>query len=447
MDFLKTLNPNNLTIKQIATLVILGVAGVFVFLFAAFWWLDYQLGKAYEGFQLIEEGAHTDIDVGAILGFLEILIRWSVWLCIPAMVGGIAATVWVYYGRIVNPLTAMTEATTILSEGDTTVDIPHTDHVDEIGELAKAMLIFKENLIRQAEMRMAQEKEQQQKLEYLEKMERLTGQFDGDIAHFIEDLTGAIQSLGEMSGNLSSVAQNSQQQSMQLDASSQEALTSVSSVSAAADELSSSINEITRQINDSTKIAHEAVQKTHEAESSARDMEAASAEIGSVIDLISAIAEQTNLLALNATIEAARAGEAGKGFAVVAGEVKNLAGQTASATAEIAQHIEQTQKSAQDITVVITELGKTISKMDEISAAISAAMEEQSAATKEIVSSVHVATTSSESVQGVVSHIGKTVSEVQAAAENLDSSSDMLDEKALSMRDVVELFLKNIKAQ
>ncbi|MCB9989518.1 MAG: HAMP domain-containing protein [Rhodospirillales bacterium] len=439
-------DPFNLTIKQIATLVILGVAGLNIVLFAGFWFLNAQIGVAHDGWDAIQKHGSSEADIGGILARLDLITAWVVWLFVPTMIGGIAATVYVYYGRIVNPLTAITGATTVLATGDTSTEIPHTTNTDEIGELAQAMLVFKKNLIREAELHAAHEAEQEKKLAFLKHIEQLTDRFDVDVAHFIQDLGEAIGNLEDTSRNLASVAEKNEGQSNRLDDVSRAALDSVASVAAAADEMASSIREITAQINDSTKIAKEAVEKSETAGDVMKHLEADAEKIGAVVGLIQDIAEQTNLLALNATIEAARAGEAGKGFAVVAGEVKNLAGQTAQATAEIAAHISTTQNNTAEIAAIIQGLGETIKRMDEISSAISNGMEKQSSTTQEIVSSVHVATSSSEAVQGVAGGITKTASDTKESAGNLDKASGALAQIAVSLRDEVEVFLANIKA-
>ena len=113
-----------------------------------------------------------------------------------------------------------------------------------------------------------------------------------------------------------------------------------------------------------------------------------SARIGTVSKLITAIAEQTNLLALNATIEAARAGDAGKGFAVVAGEVKDLAGRTAKATAEINDMIQGIQGDSGDAAHAIGEILRLIDEIEAQQTTVAGAVEEQTATAGEISSGV-----------------------------------------------------------
>ncbi|MBL4602721.1 MAG: hypothetical protein JKY84_08250, partial [Emcibacteraceae bacterium] len=162
-------------------------------------------------------------------------------------------------------------------------------------------------------------------------------------------------------------------------------------VAAATEELSASIDEIGKQVIHASTISGEAEQKTEETIQTVSGLLEASNEIGNVVSLINDIAAQTNLLALNATIEAARAGEAGKGFAVVASEVKNLAGQTATATVDIKTQVENIQTQTKSVVEAIETIKITVQQVSEISTSISAAVEEQGSATREISSSVQEA--------------------------------------------------------
>ncbi len=118
-----------------------------------------------------------------------------------------------------------------------------------------------------------------------------------------------------------------------------------------------------------------------------------SAEVGQVTDVISKIAEQTNILALNASIEAARAGEAGKGFSVVANEVKELAKETAKATADIAKRIADIQNDTSVAVKAINEINTIMTEVDSLSTTVSTAVEEQAVTSNEISRSMTEAAT------------------------------------------------------
>ncbi len=211
-------------------------------------------------------------------------------------------------------------------------------------------------------------------------------------------------------------------------------------VAAATEELSASIDEIAKQVSHASTIGIEAEQKTEETIKTISGLSEASNEIGNVVNLINDIAAQTNLLALNATIEAARAGEAGKGFAVVASEVKNLAGQTATATIDIKAQVDNIQSETKNVVTAIQMIQTTVKQLSEISTAIAAAVEEQGNATREISSNVQETSKGAQevslsigSIQTSSNDTGEVAKEVSMAAELLVSLANGLGDEVKKM--------------
>tara|TARA_R110002096_G_scaffold416576_2_gene619394 strand:+ start:229896 stop:231404 length:1509 start_codon:yes stop_codon:yes gene_type:complete len=197
-------------------------------------------------------------------------------------------------------------------------------------------------------------------------------------------------------------AENSIKLSGAISAAAEETSVNSQTVAAATEELSASIDEISKQVSHASSISIEAETKTEESIKTVSGLAEASNEIGNVVNLINDIAAQTNLLALNATIEAARAGEAGKGFAVVASEVKNLAGQTATATVDIKSQVDSIQAETQSVVAAIEIIQATVKQVSEISSSIAAAVDEQGNATREISSNVQEAAKGAQEVSSSI---------------------------------------------
>ena len=346
---------------------------------------------------------------------------------------------------LAKPLKSMIGVTQKLSEGDLHVEIPETKN-DELGDLACALQIFRDNLNETERLREEQvaQEARTQRAQAVER-ERLAGDLESSVGGVIGAVSSAAAQLSATASSLSEKANANKGRATRASEASENARENVGAVAAATEELSASISEISRQVQHSSEIASGAADEASRTTDTINKLCAASQKIGDVVTLITDIAEQTNLLALNATIEAARAGEAGKGFAVVASEVKNLAQQTSKATEEISQQVAGIQEGTTEAVEAISGISGTIGNINEISGAIAAAVEEQNAATQEIVGSLERATTSvgeaSENMTQVAEAAAnntRMAGEVLEAAEELTGQSDVLDKEMSN-------FLTNIR--
>jgi methyl-accepting chemotaxis protein len=370
---------------------------------------------------------------------------------------------------IIRPVAGMTEAMSRLAAGDNAIEIPSRDSADEIGDMAKAVEVFKQNAIerirleaeqRTAEARAAAEKKAAEEREAAEKqllaerteadrkaaMRKLADAFEAAVGTIIETVSSASTELEAAAGTLTKTADTTQQLSGMVAAASEEASSNVQSVASATEEMTSSVGEISRQVQESSNIAREAVKQAEQTDSRIGELSKAAGRIGDVIKLITAIAEQTNLLALNATIEAARAGEAGKGFAVVAQEVKALAAQTAKATDEIGTQIAGMQTATQESVAAIKEIGGTIARISEISATIAAAVEEQGAATQEIARNVGEAAKGTSQVATNITDVNRGASETGSASAQVLTSAQSLSNESSRLKVEVGKFLDTVRA-
>jgi len=349
------------------------------------------------------------------------------------LVGSVLGFLVGQYG-VARPIGAIVALQQQLAVGNYDVAIHSDDRADEVGDVAKAAMVFKENGL--AKIRLEAEQKEQEKRAVEQRkadMLRLADGFEAAVGEIVETVSSASTELEASASSLTRTAERSQHVTTMVAAASEEASTNVQSVASATEELSSSVNEISRQVQDSARMASEAVGQARNTTDRVGELSKAAARIGDVVELINTIAGQTNLLALNATIEAARAGEAGRGFAVVASEVKALAEQTAKATGEIGQQISGIQSATQDSVSAIREISGTIEKLSEISSAIAAAVEEQGAATQEISRNVqqaaqgtHEVSSNIVDVQRGANETGSSSSQVLSAAQSLSKDSNRL---------------------
>ncbi|WP_425404737.1 HAMP domain-containing methyl-accepting chemotaxis protein [Hwanghaeella sp.] len=353
---------------------------------------------------------------------------------------------WLIGAGISKPIQAITQAMTALAGGDRSVDIPGQDHRDEIGAMADAVQVFKENMIRTDEMRAQQEQEARGREERAKRIEELTRDFDRKVGEVLDAFSGSANETEQTSASMSSIAQDTNRRATTVAEAADQTSENVQSVAAATEQLSHSSSEIGRQVSQSAEIAVRAVEQAQKTDHTVQGLAEAAKEIGQVVQLIQDIAEQTNLLALNATIEAARAGEAGKGFAVVANEVKSLATQTAKATGDIGRHITSIQGETQAAVSAIQAIARTVDEINSTTAAIAAAVEQQVAATGEITRSVDQAATGAQDVSSNIGEVTRAAGETGSAAGQMTQVAGRMKVKADELRQEVESFLSGVRA-
>ena len=348
---------------------------------------------------------------------------------------------------ITRPLQRMTGAMKDLAGGKLDVEVPGIGRRDEVGEMADAVEVFKNNASARGELE-AEQKETEGRAVARRKadMDRLANEFEGAVGQIVETVSSASSELEASAGTLTSTAERAQELTTMVAAASEEASTNVQSVASATEEMASSVNEISRQVQESARMAGEAVDQARNTNDRVGELSKAAARIGDVVELINSIAGQTNLLALNATIEAARAGEAGRGFAVVASEVKALAEQTAKATGEIGQQISGIQSATEESVNAIREISGTIEKLSEISSAIAAAVEQQGAATQEISRNVQQAAHGTQQVSSHITDVQRGASETGSASSLVHSAARSLSGESNRLKLEVGKFLNSVRA-
>ena len=338
--------------------------------------------------------AKKNADEIAILGAELARFRDTAATVLPViLVGGIilvsALAAFLVVGGITRPLLRITKAMRDLAAGDLNVQITGQNRTHEIGQMAAALEHFRrqsqENqaltAARYQERRATEQQKQLALIAMAERIETVVGDAlaqiglrNSELTHIVDDMRGLAERTGGSAHGASAAAS--------------QALANAQSVAAATEELTMSIREINGQMNQSVAMIQEAVTAGGETRATIDTLNERVGRIGLVADMINDIAATTNLLALNATIEAARAGEAGKGFAVVASEVKQLAGQTARSTQDIARHLADVRSATVAAVDAVGRIEATIGRISEVAGSVAAAVEEQGQATAEIARSV-----------------------------------------------------------
>lgn len=372
--------------------------------------------------------------VGSIAGF-------AFWVVLIGVLYWIA-------NAFAKPIEQLTRAMGMVSAGDYDVEIPALKRKDELGEMAFALQVFRENGKRVEQLSAEQEKV---KREAEENRVRLLGQMAED---FKSKVSRVVSSVSECADHVDSQSSDMGRRMGDADKSgslvanlSSSNLTAIQNVASAAEELSSSISEISRRVSESADYANRTAKRAEEAGHTVADMAEQAKKIGEVVNLISDIANQTNLLALNATIEAARAGEAGKGFAVVASEVKNLASQTGKATEDITRSIESIQSVVGQAVKEIQEISDVANSSREISAGIAQAVQQQTSATREISGQVSHAASGTQQVSQEIDVVIRGISTAAGVANALQDTSRDLKAQSHELAQKVSDFLAKLQNQ
>ncbi len=398
--------------------------------------LDELVAGSIEDMEISKNDAHDTMSNATIMMVAAMVM-------IAVLVGVVGLLI----GRgIAKPIGAITEAMQHLAERNLEVHIPGQSMKNELGTMASAVKVFKDNMVKADELAAAQAAEQEAKMRRSTMLEQSIGDFESELSNIVTSVSSGATSIVDIAEQMGSKIDNSASRSLDVAEASGRTTSNVETVASAAEELSASIAEISRQVSTGSEMASSAEKEAIMTNKKVQGLSDAANKIGEVVELINDIADQTNLLALNATIEAARAGEAGKGFAVVASEVKNLANQTAKATEEIGIQISDMQRATVDSAEAIRGFGETIAKISETSSATAAAVEQQGAATQEIARNIREVSEDANLVSGAVADVSRASAASYSSAIRVIWGGQDLNQPTQSLRSVVDTFLNNVRA-
>lgn len=354
-------------------------------------------------------------------------------------------------------ITGMTQAMTQIASGTTDTPIPGGERSDEIGDMARALVVFRRSTLDLEGLDAARADAAEQALELAREREELRSSKEDTLRKLADDfedsiveITGfvveASADVREAATGMASVAEQSSSDTGKASKAMEATSKHVSEAAAASDEFAMSISEISQQASSSAELAR----NVHHTVTGANDrivgLTKATEEIGGIAALIQSIASRTNLLALNASIEAARGGEAGRGFAVVASEVKELASRTTEATNNVAARIAAIQTATGSSANDLSSIAGEVAKLEQAATAIASAVDQQSISGQELARNIDDVANTSRDVSHTLGEVSEASQSAGKSASSMLASASEMELQAQELRSKARAFLAQVRA-
>jgi methyl-accepting chemotaxis protein len=352
---------------------------------------------------------------------------------------------------IARPVTQLTVAMQALASGALDTAVPHATRHDEIGDMARAVVVFREHMQTERALAAAQQAEHvKAAADKHAALLRMADTIETETAAVLDQVSARAGTMAAAAQDMSASAARTGESADGAATAASQALATAQTVASAAEQLAASIREIGAQVGHTTAVVGRAVSAGGETRATMEALNQEVGQIGAVAEMIAEIAARTNLLALNATIEAARAGEAGKGFAVVASEVKALANQTARSTEDITRHIGQVRAATGASVAAVTRIEQTITEINAIATSVAAAVEQQGAATAEIARGVTDTAAAAHEMTGRTGEVSAEARQTGRQAALVRADSDALSQAMADLKQgvarVVRTSMANVEA-
>ena len=401
---------------------------------------------------LLEAGERTRSGIAGLEAEAADMVSNIPWILSGATVCivllGAATSLYMARTFIVLPMNTLSETITRLADGVPVDILPDSCRKDEIGELLRATRAIQMRL-KEASDRESNLAAEAVRLRAAERrmLQSLIRELETGFAASTAEIFSSAERLGRSAGSLHLLADQSGARAAAVTGSVDQTASNIQTVASAAEQLSASAREIGDQVEQSKTISLKALKNAEASGDVVAGLARSAGEIGAVVSLIEEIAHQTHMLALNATIEAARAGAAGRGFAVVATEVKSLAGQTGSATKEIAAKIGAVQVDVAKVVAEIDILKATFLRACELAASVASAVDQQGAATREIASSVQAAAVTSQSASASVLEMARAANDTGRDADVIVEAASDLNAQAATLHNQMSKFISAVASR